>query len=140
MKNIKKPLRRVKKYSEVTMLLYYLILKLDYKESLNWECRLSIQKKGNHKILVSLKSISEYKCIIYFNKKTRNPAEICIIGDRAMTDVLLATINNAVGILTKPVEPDSDSFSIKFSRLVELSLISYFKNNTQKHPVYGDIS
>jgi hypothetical protein len=36
-----------------------------------------------------------------------------------MTDILLANLNKAVGILTKPIDIKTENFSIRFSRVIE---------------------
>lgn len=47
------------------------------------------------------------------------PEEICIIGDRLLTDVALANLNGCVSVLCKPIDESMEDFAIKMMRKVE---------------------
>ena len=56
------------------------------------------------------------------NKYLKNevqPHEVCIIGDRLLTDIVMAHKNGLVGILVKPIDPSSENWGIRIMRFFE---------------------
>jgi predicted HAD superfamily phosphohydrolase YqeG len=49
----------------------------------------------------------------------RKPEEVCFVGDRLLTDVLLANINGSVSILVDELDPNSESIQIQIMRKLE---------------------
>lgn len=66
------------------------------------------------------------------------PEEIAIIGDRLLTDVLLANLNGALSILVQPLERTHEKIAIKFMRFLEEKLVlSRFRSQRREHSAYS---
>ena len=65
----------------------------------------------------------------------KNNEEIAFIGDRLLTDVLLANANGALSIYIEPLERTHEYFNIKIMRFIEEKLLwkKLFKENREHH-------
>lgn len=62
--------------------------------------------------------------------------QVCVVGDRLLTDVVLANRMGAVSILVEPIDVGSETPGIRCMRYIE----SWFLDKRcQPHPHYGDL-
>lgn len=59
-----------------------------------------------------------------------NPSSVCVIGDRLLTDILLAKNNNCLSILVQPFSTEKEELGIKIMRSLENVIIKRFKLNS----------
>ena len=60
---------------------------------------------------------------------TANPEEVCIIGDRLFTDVMLGNLLGILTIYTYPLDTSLEVFSAMFCSYVEALLLKILPNN-----------
>lgn len=58
--------------------------------------------------------------------KTKNNQEVLVIGDRILTDVLMANMNGALSLYVKPLERSHEKNNIKIIRYFEEFILKYF--------------
>ncbi len=63
--------------------------------------------------------------------------EIAVIGDRLMTDTLLANLNGGISIYVKPLETTHEKINIKLMRRCEDSILKRFGRKRREHGVYN---
>ena len=54
------------------------------------------------------------------------PSQLCIVGDRLLTDILLAHKMGAMSILVDPVDVGSESIQIRIMRAIENIYLKIF--------------
>ncbi|CAD8193572.1 unnamed protein product [Paramecium pentaurelia] len=64
--------------------------------------------------------------------------QICVIGDRLFTDMVLAHKNGLIGILVKPIDISNEDYSIRLMRIFENFIMR--NNQLQKHSYHGNLN